>query len=151
MATRFTDDQLGELLELLRGADSVELKLAVPEHHQRSTIDALGMDPMDAQIRQVPKAVPERVRRLPGFSVEVDAMPGGYVCSASFKHVRRRFRRAGDQDAAGTRVLQRSPRGGGARQCTSAFRAMRKPPIAPTAAARTIAPTRSEPAIRAAT
>ena len=34
-------------------SDSVELKLTVPEADQRSAVQALGMDPLDAQIRQV--------------------------------------------------------------------------------------------------
>jgi hypothetical protein len=50
---RLTDEQLGEVLELVKGADSVELKLTVPESSQRSTAAALEMDPLDAQIRQV--------------------------------------------------------------------------------------------------
>jgi len=33
----------------------------------------------------VPSELPDGVRRSPAFSVEVDAMPGGYVCSASMK------------------------------------------------------------------
>ena len=40
-------------MELARGSDSVELKLTVPETDQRSTVAALDMDPLDAQIRQV--------------------------------------------------------------------------------------------------
>lgn len=34
----------------------------------------------------VPSELPRRVRRSPGFAVEVDAMPGGFVCSGSMKH-----------------------------------------------------------------
>ena len=34
----------------------------------------------------IPSEVPERFRASPRFSVEVDAMPGGYVCSGSMKH-----------------------------------------------------------------
>ena len=34
-----------------------------------------------------PADLPEDLRRDPGFGVEVDAMPGGFVCSASFKGV----------------------------------------------------------------
>ena len=120
---RFTDDQLAELLDLIRGADSVELKLTVPESDQRSTVAALGMDPIDAQIRQVfffdtpdlalnqagvvvrarrvqrkgddsvvklrpvvPMELPAKLRRSPAFGVEVDAMPGGFVCSGTLKH-----------------------------------------------------------------
>jgi hypothetical protein len=125
-ATRpvLADDDLAEVLDLIRGADSVELKLTVPESDQRSTVEALGMDPIDAQIRQVfffdtpdlalnqagvvvrarrvqrkgddsvvklrpvvPTELPAKLRRSPGFGVEVDAMPGGYVCSGSLKRV----------------------------------------------------------------
>jgi hypothetical protein len=47
------DKELQELLELIKGADSVELTLTVPEHDQRSTIRALALDPLQAEIRQV--------------------------------------------------------------------------------------------------
>jgi hypothetical protein len=33
----------------------------------------------------VPHELPEKFRQAPGMVVEVDAMPGGWVCSASFK------------------------------------------------------------------
>ena len=46
-------EKLGGLLDVLRQTDSVELKLTVPEAEQRSTIAALGIDPIEAQIRQV--------------------------------------------------------------------------------------------------
>ena len=115
-------EQLSELLGLLKGADSVELKLTVPDHDRRSAMIALGMDPMDAQIRQVvfydtpdlalnksgvvvrarrvqgreadsvvklrpvvPDELPPELRASEFFGVEVDAMPGGFVCSASMK------------------------------------------------------------------
>jgi hypothetical protein len=123
-ATRstFTDEQLAELLELTRDSDSVELKLTVPESNQRSTVTAVGMDPLEAQIRQVyffdtpdlaldragvvvrarriqgkgadstvklrpvvPAELPAELRVSTGFRVEVDALPGGFVCSASMK------------------------------------------------------------------
>jgi hypothetical protein len=35
----------------------------------------------------VPDELPEELRNSPGFVVEVDAMPGGYVCSATLKGV----------------------------------------------------------------
>ena len=113
-------EQLKEVLGLIKSADSVELKLTLPESTQRSAIDGLGLDPLDAQIRQVfffdtpdlrlqqagiavrarriqgrpgdtvvklrpvvPDDLPEDLRR--SMTVEVDAMPGGYVCSASMK------------------------------------------------------------------
>ena len=119
---RLSDEQLAQAMELARGSDSVELKLTVPETDQRSTVAALEMDPLEAQIRQVfffdtpdlvlssqgvvvrlrrvqkkgddsvvklrpvvPSDLPASVRKLPEFGVEVDAMPGGFVCSASMK------------------------------------------------------------------
>jgi hypothetical protein len=119
---RLTDDELNELLSLARESDSVELKLTVSEEHHRSTVASLGMDPLEAQIRQVfffdtrdlaldeqgvvvrarriqgkgddsvvklrpvvPHELPEDVRSSPGFRVEVDALPGGFVCSGTMK------------------------------------------------------------------
>jgi hypothetical protein len=120
--SRIGDAQLPELMELIGGSDSVELKLTVPESDQRSAIRSLGMDPLGAQIRQVyffdtpdlaldnagvvvrgrrvagkgddsvvklrpvvPSTLPEDLRRSAAFKVEVDAVPGGFVCSASLK------------------------------------------------------------------
>ena len=117
-----TGDKLVELMGLIRGADSVELKLTVPEGAQRSAIQALRMDPLEAQIRQVfffdtpdlalqsagvvvrarrvqrkgddstvklrpviPHDLPEDLRADAAFNVEVDAMPGGFVCSGTLK------------------------------------------------------------------
>jgi len=119
-----TDEQLVELLELIKGSDSVELKLTVPESHHRSTIAALGLDPITAQIRQVfffdtpdlalnkagvvvrarriqgkggdtvvklrpvkPDQLPSELRKSASFRVEVDALPGGFVCSGTLKGV----------------------------------------------------------------
>ena len=50
---RLVSDELRELLHLAREADSIELKLTVPEQAYRSTAAALGVDPLEAQIRQV--------------------------------------------------------------------------------------------------
>jgi hypothetical protein len=120
--SQLTDEQLHDALALAAGADSVELKLTIPDTDQRSAVQALGMDPLDAQIRQVyfldtpdlalnavgvvtrvrrvqkrgddsvvklrpvvPGDLPKKLRSSPDLGVEVDAMPGGYVCSASFK------------------------------------------------------------------
>jgi hypothetical protein len=119
---RLSDDDVQRVMTLIKDSDSVELKLTVPETDHRSTVAALKMDPVKAQIRQVfffdtpeltlnqhgvvvrarrvqkkdddsivklrpiePSKLPARVRRLPEFGVEVDAMPGGFVCSASMK------------------------------------------------------------------
>jgi hypothetical protein len=118
----FSDTELVELLGLIKGSDTAELKLTVPESDQRSTTVALGMDPLQAQIRQVfffdtpelalnehgvvvrarriqgkgddsvvklrpvvPEDLSAHLRELPGFGVEVDAMPGGFVCSGRLK------------------------------------------------------------------
>ena len=105
---------------MTKGADSVELKLTVPVSDRSRGAAALGVDPLDAQIRQVyffdtpelalnksgvvvrarrvqgddtvvklrpvvPKELPAALRRSPNFGVEVDAMPGGFVCSGSMK------------------------------------------------------------------
>jgi hypothetical protein len=117
-----TDDQLGELLDLMADADSVELKLTVPDEDHRSSIASMGIDPLDAEIRQVfffdtpdlaldemgivararrvqvkgddsviklrpvvPSDLSPELRAEKDLVVEVDAMPGGFVCSASYK------------------------------------------------------------------
>ena len=122
----FSGDELAELLSLIKEADSVELKATVPEHDHRSTVAKLGMDPLEAQIRQVyffdtpelaldeqgvvvrarriqgkgddsivklrpviPAELPDDLRRSASFRVEVDALPGGFVCSAALKGVLR--------------------------------------------------------------
>jgi hypothetical protein len=121
-APNLSAEQLSELMQLLSGADTVELKLTVPEHYHRSAAMALDMDPLEAQIRQVvffdtpdlalyaagvvvrarrvqgvaddsvvklrpvvPEQLPPKLRKAPTFGVEVDAMPGGFVCSGSYK------------------------------------------------------------------
>ena len=117
-----SDQDLAELIALTKGADSVELKLTVPVSDRSRGAAALGVDPLDAQIRQVyffdtpelalnksgvvvrarrvqgkgddtvvklrpvvPEQLPAELRRSPNFGVEVDAMPGGFVCSGSMK------------------------------------------------------------------
>jgi hypothetical protein len=122
VAPNLSDEQLREVLGLIKGADSVELKLTIPDEHRRSTVMRLGMDPLAAYIRQVvffdtpelalegagvvvrarrsqgrsddsvvklrpvvPGQLPDGVRAAETFGVEVDAMPGGYVCSGSYK------------------------------------------------------------------
>ena len=117
-----SDEEVAKLLELTKGADSVELKLTVPVSHRSRGAAALGVDPLDGQIRQVyffdtpdlaldrsgvvararrtqekpddsviklrpvvPEHLPTDLRSTKSFGVEVDALPGGYVCSGSFK------------------------------------------------------------------
>ena len=50
---RLSDNDVAEVLALIKDSDSVELKLTVPESEHSSTVEALGIDPLDAQIRQV--------------------------------------------------------------------------------------------------
>ena len=122
MAKALDDAQLSGLLEEMGRADSVELKLTVPDSGLRSAVDSLDLDPLEAQMRQVvffdtpeltlytsgvvvrarriqggagdtvvklrplPKGVRvDKKHRPKGLSVEVDAMPGGYICSGSIK------------------------------------------------------------------
>jgi hypothetical protein len=121
-APRLSDEQLGPLLELMADADSVELKLTVSESQHFSAAASLGIDPLDAELRQVyffdtpdlslnqrgvvlrarrvqrkggdsvvklrpvdPAKLPKSLSKSSGFTVEVDAMPGGYVCSGTLK------------------------------------------------------------------
>ena len=122
-APGLSDQQLSELLALIKGADSVELKLSVPLSNRSKAAAELGVDPLDGEIRQVyffdtpdlalnkkglvvrarrvqrkgddsvvklrpvvPDELPAELRLSENFGVEVDAMPGGYVCSGSMKH-----------------------------------------------------------------
>jgi hypothetical protein len=117
-----SDEQFQKMAALVKDADSVELKLTIPQAAHRTTIASLGMDPLDAQIRQVfffdtpdltldkngvvvrarraqkkgddsvvklrpvvPNDLPGAYRKSPNFGIEVDAMPGGFVCSGSMK------------------------------------------------------------------
>ena len=117
-----SDDDVARVIALMKDSDSVELKLTVPESEHSSTVAALAIDPLDAQIRQVfffdtpdltlyergvvvrarrvqkkgddsvvklrpvvPDELSSELRDSPNFGVEVDAMPGGFVCSGSMK------------------------------------------------------------------
>jgi hypothetical protein len=48
-----SDARTHELIQAMKGVDSVELKLTVPESAHRSTVSSLGLDPLESQIRQV--------------------------------------------------------------------------------------------------
>jgi hypothetical protein len=119
---RISDEDLGKLLELIGGSDSVELKATIAPPAYRATLDGLGIDPVETQPRQIyffdtpdlaldaagvvvrarriqggkadtvvklrpvdPAQVPDELRRAPEFKVEVDLMPGAFVCSGSLK------------------------------------------------------------------
>jgi hypothetical protein len=122
IAPKLTEEEFHRLVGLIGETDTVELKLTVPAADQRGVIASLGLDPLEAQIRQVyffdtpdlaldragvvvrarrvqakgddsvvklrpvvPAELPAEVRSSPNFGVEVDAMPGGFVCSGSMK------------------------------------------------------------------
>ena len=121
-SVRLSDKAIAELLELGKGADSIELKASISDSQVGHIVNALELDALDAQVRQVfffdtpdlrlnqagvvararriqgkggdtvvklrpvvPDQLPESLRMSPAFGVEVDAMPGGFVCSASMK------------------------------------------------------------------
>ena len=48
-----SDQELAELLETIGAADSVELKVTIPVSERTRTGEALGVDPLDGQVRQV--------------------------------------------------------------------------------------------------
>ena len=109
------------MLSILTDADSVELKMSVPDADRRSAIAALGLDPLAADMVQIwffdtvdldlnasgviarvrrtrarddstvklrpiiPNDLPGKLRARSGFGVEIDAMPGGFVCSGRLK------------------------------------------------------------------
>jgi hypothetical protein len=142
-APGLTDEQLQEILGLLEGADSVELKLTVPDEDRRSTVQALGLDALDGYLRQVfffdtpdlalnqaglvargrrsqgkpddsvvklrpvvPNELPDELRAAENFGVEVDAMPGGFVCSGSYRG-EVKTGRVKEAALAGTRPLRK--------------------------------------------
>jgi len=123
-ALPFTTKETAEILELVKGSGSVELKLSVPVTGHRATIASIGLDPVEAQPRQTfffdtpdlalnkaglivrarrvqggsadtviklrpvdPATIDPELRRSDSFKVELDVMPGKFVCSASVKGV----------------------------------------------------------------
>lgn len=124
VAKPLSGEDIAKVLQLGKGANSIELKLSVPLSGQRATVKSIGLDPVEAQPRQAfffdtpdlalnragvvvrarriqggradtvvklrpvdPSAIDPELRRSAAFKVEVDVMPGGFVCSASFKGV----------------------------------------------------------------
>jgi hypothetical protein len=115
-------EQINQMLTILEDVDSLELKFVAPADTHRATIGKLGVDPIDAEVRQVyffdtpnldlnktglvvrarriaggagdtvvklrpvkPAEIGKELRRSESFKTEVDAVPGGFVCSGSFK------------------------------------------------------------------
>jgi len=120
--TELSRAQITEVMTILKDVGSVELKLVAPMHTHRATIAKLGLDPIEAEVRQVyffdtpnldlnkagvvvrarriaggagdtvvklrpvePAAIDKELRRSESFKTEVDVVPGGFVCSGSFK------------------------------------------------------------------
>ncbi len=121
-ATMLSGEQVAQLATMLKDVDSVELKLIVPMNVQHVTVQRLGLDPVEAEARQVfffdtpnfdldkaglvvrarriqggagdtvvkrrpvdPATVEEELRRSASFKMEIDGVPGGFVCSGSLK------------------------------------------------------------------
>lgn len=72
------DKQVEQVLALMKHSDSVELKLTVVDSAIRSTADALGMDPIQAEIRQVVFFdTPDLTLSKAGLVVRARRMQGG--------------------------------------------------------------------------
>jgi hypothetical protein len=121
-AVELSRSQLDDVVKILKDVGSVELKMVAPMHTHRATISKLGLDPIEAEVRQVyffdttnldlnkagvvvrarriqggagdtviklrpvdPAAIDKELRRSESFKTEVDVVPGGFVCSGSFK------------------------------------------------------------------
>jgi len=115
-------EQINEILGLLKNVNSVELKLTVPQEGHQGLRSTLGVDPLEAEMRQVyffdtpdlqlnkagvvvrarrvqggagdsivklrpidPVNVSKELKKSPDFSIELDAMKGGHVCSGTLK------------------------------------------------------------------
>jgi hypothetical protein len=123
-AASFSGEDVKKILDLAKNSKSIELKLSVPLSGHRATIASIGLDPVEAQPRQVyffdtadqalnraglivrarriqggradtvvklrpvdPATIDAELKRSDAFKVELDAMPGGFICSASYKGV----------------------------------------------------------------
>jgi hypothetical protein len=123
-APTLSPSDMKKVLDLAKGSKSIELKLSVPLSDQRATIESVGLDPVEAEPRQVyyfdtpdlalnraglivrarriqgggadtviklrpvdPATIDAESKRSDSFKIELDLMPGGFVCSASCKGV----------------------------------------------------------------
>lgn len=123
-AAQFSIDEVQKILALAKNSKSIEIKLSVPATGHRATIASIGLDPVEAQPRQVfffdtpdmelnraglivrarriqggtadtvvklrpidPATVDAELKHSDSFKVELDVMPGCFVCSASYKGV----------------------------------------------------------------
>lgn len=122
VVTPFSSEDTKKILDLAKNSKTIELKLSVPLPAHRATIASIGLDPVEAQPRQVyffdtadqalnkaglivrarrtqggradtvvklrpvdPATIDAELKRSDAFKVEVDVMPGGFICSASYK------------------------------------------------------------------
>jgi hypothetical protein len=123
-APAFSAQETKQILDLAKRSKSIELKVSVPLPGHRATVATIGLDPVEAQPRQVyffdtpdlalnraglivrarriqggradtvvklrpvdPATVDAEMKRSESFKLELDVMPGGFVCSASCKGV----------------------------------------------------------------
>lgn len=117
-----SDAQVTQVIGLLEGLTSVELKLTIPVDSHFATVRAVGLDPVETEPRQVyffdthdlalnkagvvvrarrsqggaadtvvklrpvvPAELPDNVRRSGACKIELDVLPGGFVCSTSLR------------------------------------------------------------------
>ncbi|SDX70128.1 hypothetical protein [Thiocapsa roseopersicina] len=120
----FSSPEVKKILQLAKGSKSIELKLSVPLTEHSATIKGIGLDPVEAEPRQVyffdtpdlalnqaglivrarriqggradtvvklrpvdPETIDAELSRSESFKIELDVMPGAFVCSASYKGV----------------------------------------------------------------
>jgi hypothetical protein len=53
LARSATPEEIKKLLRLIRGAKSIELKASVPMPEHRAVVRSIGLDPVEAEVRQV--------------------------------------------------------------------------------------------------
>ena len=79
-------DPLGARLRQIVFFDTPDLQL---DHHgvvvRARRTQASGDDPSSSSVRWCPPSSRASLRKEDDFKVEVDAMPGGFVCSGSYK------------------------------------------------------------------
>ena len=76
--TKITDKEMNELLKLTKESDSVELKVSVQEDDHTSAARALGLDPIEAEIRQIYFFdTPDLALNAAGIAVRARRIQGG--------------------------------------------------------------------------
>ncbi len=76
--TNLTDEELNELLKLTKDSDSVEIKVSVQDDDHASASLALGLDPIEAEIRQIYFFdTPDLALNAAGIAVRARRIQGG--------------------------------------------------------------------------